>query len=206
MDLEDFFPSIKLRRVIALFKRLGYPQNVSFYLSQLCCYSKQLPQGAATSPYLSNIIATKMDARLYGLSRAYGLNYTRYADDLTFSGPKISIKTIETIKKVVEDEGFKVNPQKTRLCRSAGKRIVTGISVSGKNLTIPREYKRELKQELHYVRSFGLTSHIARRQIRNPFYIESLYGKLIFWKWVEPDNTFVNQVIPYMREMLRVKQ
>ena len=107
VDIKNFFPSISFRRVIKLFQNLGYPQNISFYLSSLCCLNEALPQGAATSPSLSNIVLRRLDNRLSGISKKSELNYTRYADDMTFSGGKISGKFFENHRK---------NYQRGRVC------------------------------------------------------------------------------------------
>ncbi len=202
MDLRDFFPSISLQRVIGVFRRLGYVPNVAFYLARICCLDDALPQGAATSPALSNLVAGRMDARLAGLTKRFGLHYTRYADDLTFSGERISLKTVEILSDVIGEEGFTVNEGKTRLCRSGGKRVVTGISVRTTEPRLPKSYKRRVRQEAYYVWRFGIRSHASKRRIRNPFYIDSIYGKLLFWKWVEPDNRFVSEFLPRIQSLL----
>jgi RNA-directed DNA polymerase len=118
LDLKDFFPSINLNRIIFVFKSLGYPNKIAFYLASICSYNESLPQGAPTSPILSNIIAKQLDKRLISLAKKYSLKFTRYADDLTFSGKKIPAKFIEYIKNIIEDEGFVVNESKTRLYKN----------------------------------------------------------------------------------------
>jgi hypothetical protein len=202
MDLADFFPSIKLNRVIAVFRHFGYPPNVAFFLARLCCVDGAIPQGAATSPALSNTIAFHMDARLSGLARACGLTYTRYADDLTFSGKLITIRFPEIVKGIVREEGFQVRDEKTHLCRSTGKRIVTGISVAGDALAVPRKYKRELRKEVHHILAHGYISHITKRKIRDPFYLDALYGRLMFWRWVEPKNPFLATALPHIEALI----
>lgn len=202
MDLEDFFPSIPIRRVIKVFRYLGYPPNVSFYLARLCCLDDALPQGAATSPALSNIIARRMDARLAGLAPKWDLQYTRYADDMAFSGSEIPTKFIKVVQEIVEDEGFRINADKTKLCRSKAKRVVTGLSVSGEELKVPRAYKRRLKQEVYYIRRFGYFSHVSKMRIKDPFYIDSIFGKLQFWKWIEPDNSFANEALEWISNVV----
>jgi hypothetical protein len=202
MDLADFFPSIRLNRVIAVFRRFGYPPNVAFYLARLCCLDDALPQGAATSPCLSNIISFRLDARLTGLAKACGLVYSRYADDLTFSGNLITIRFPEVVSTIAREEGFKVNDEKTHLCRSHGKRIVTGISVAGNKLAIPRKYKRELRQEVHHILAHGYLSHVKKCKIRDPFYLDALYGRLLFWRWVEPENPFLATALPRIHAII----
>lgn len=202
IDLKDFFPSISLSRVISIFKALGYPNNVSYCLAKMCTSDGCLPQGAATSPYLSNIAIRKVDWRLYHLCKKCGLIYTRYADDMTFSGKNIGNSFIYIVSKIVEEEGFKVNNEKTRLHRRKGRRIVTGISVNNSDPKISLDMKRDLRQQVYYVIKYGIKSHMYKRKIRDPFYIHSLYGKLQFWKWVEPQNPFLSKTISQIQSLL----
>lgn len=195
LDLKDYFPSIKINRIIFLFKSLGYPNNIAFYLASICSFEESLPQGAPTSPIISNIISKILDKRLLSLSKKFDLRYTRYADDLTFSGNKIPSKFIEYATEIISDEGFNVNESKTRLYKNDDKkikrkRIVTGISVTEDKIKIPRKYKRDLKQELHYIFVFGLQSHIRKQKIKKINYLHSIIGKVNFWISVEPDNEY----------------
>lgn len=203
LDLLDFFPSININRVIKVFKNIGYPNNISFYLAKLCCYENKLPQGASTSPILSNIILYYMDCRLKGLANSQSLECTRYADDIVFSGEYISHKIINIVESIVTDCGFKLNATKTKLSIKTGKKIVTGISVGGTSIKIPRQYKRKLRQEIYHILSKGFTSHISKRKIRNPYYLNSIYGKFNFWKQVEPNNQFVKKVEKQLYELLK---
>ena len=102
MDLADFFPSIAKPRVIKTFRRFGYPKNISFYLASICCVNNSLPQGASTSPILSNIIAKRFDKRLFALAKKYNLKYTRYADDLTFSGIHIPLNFLGIVEDIMD--------------------------------------------------------------------------------------------------------
>lgn len=205
MDLKDFFPSIKLNRIIYIFKQLGYPNNISFFLASICCYDERLPQGAPTSPVLSNIVAIKLDKRLISLSKKYNLKYTRYADDLTFSGPSIPAKFIEYVNDIIQSEGFETNTNKTRLYKNRSKRIVTGISVSESVIKIPRSYKRDLKLELNYIKKYGLNSHVTKKKIRKSNYLYSIIGKVNFWLSVEPNNEYAIQSKEMLIKELFVK-
>lgn len=187
MDLENFFPSIPINWVINLFSKLGYAKNISFYLASLCCYEGYLNQGSATSPYLTNILLRSFDGRLDKLSIKYNVKYTRYADDLTFSGDYIPHKFIDIVTEMVEKYGLRVNTLKTNLHLNPGKRIVTGISVANTEIKLPRETKRELKKEIYYISKYGFVSHVSKKKINNPVYIDSLYGKIQFWLQVEPN-------------------
>lgn len=190
VDLKDFFPSININRIIYIFKQLGYPNNVAFYLSSICCYENYLPQGAPTSPSLSNLVSRKLDSRLIKLAKKFNLKFTRYADDLTFSGDLIPTKFIEYIESIIKDEGFEINDSKTRLYKNKGKRIVTGISVADNEIKVPRNYKRKLKLELNFIKKYGLESHLSKKKIRKHNYLFSIAGKVNFWLSVEPKNNY----------------
>jgi len=193
LDLKDFFPSINFNRIIYIFKTLGYPNEIAFYLASICSYNECLPQGAPTSPIISNIVAKQLDKRLISLAKKYNLKYTRYADDLTFSGDRVPTILIDYISNIVKDEGFEVNKLKTRFYRDNSKRIVTGISVLGEELKIPREYKRNLHQELNFIFKYGFESHVKKMKIRSSSYLFSILGKINFWLMVEPNNDFAKE-------------
>lgn len=203
MDLADFFHSIPIARVIKVFRALGYPKSISVYMAKICCLHNRLPQGAATSPTLSNTIAFRLDKRLSALARRLGLTYTRYADDITLSGEFISHKTIGFIETIVTSEGFAIRPEKTRLTVGDGRKVVTGISISGGRLRPCKEFRRNVSQHAHFVIKHGLYSHVAKAKIRDPYFLDSLHGKLLFWKWIEPKNTVVVEQCRRIAEILR---
>lgn len=199
IDLEDFFPSIKINQVINVFKSLGYTQMVSFYLASICCYEDSLPQGAPTSPVLSNIIAKHMDNRLMKFARRFQFKYTRYADDLAFSGERITAKHLEYITGIIESCGFIINEDKTLLKQSKQRRIITGLSIAGEQIRLPREYKRNLKLEIHHILKNGWVLHMRNRRIKNPDYQRVIVGKINFWLSVEPENEFAKRALEQLK-------
>ena len=197
MDIHDFFFSIRSRRVKKTFEKIGYPENVSKVLGVLCCLYRHLPQGAPTSPALSNIVGYEMDKKLAALAAEYGLTYTRYADDLTFSGdvfPKEQI--IPRIKQIIRDEKFEPNHKKTRFINEYGRKIITGVSVSsGAKLTIPKARKREIRKNVYFILTKGLAEHQRRIGSSDPVYLKRLTGELCYWRSIEPDNAYVSDSI-----------
>jgi retron-type reverse transcriptase len=178
VDLKDFFPSISNKRVISIFRNFGYAPNVSYYLTKLCCQNEALPQGAATSPYLSNIIATTLDLRLSALSDKLNLTYTRYADDISISGDEIRPSLLGTIRSIIESEGFALNNDKTVIVRRSGKKLVTGISVAGENLRLSKSYKREIRKIVYFIEKYGLESHMEKTGEFYPVYLDRVKGKI----------------------------
>lgn len=193
IDIKDFFPSIDIRRIVWIFKQCGYARDVSFYLARLCTLDGKLPQGSAASPALSNITFNKTDRRLAALANCWKVKYTRYADDLTFSGQYIPSKFIDIVYEILQSEGFTPNKEKTRLIGPKGRKIVTGVSVSGNMLKLPKATKRQVRKEAYYLWRMGFEHHTKQIGSYDPIYAERLLGKLAFWRQIEPGNQYVNQ-------------
>jgi retron-type reverse transcriptase len=188
MDFKNFFPSIKKRRVIALFKSLGFSGKVSLYLASICCLNDRLPQGAPTSPYLSNLICKYFDFRMSGLAAKKGWVYTRYADDIAISGGGVAFGLSKFVERIASEEGFAINKKKTKLYPVGARRVLTGIVLGDDSVSVPRSYKRELSKVVYYVEKFGLLSHVSKIRKKQPLLLDSLRGKIGFWRFVEPGN------------------
>ena len=203
MDIHDFFGSIQSPRVRQTFKKIGYPENVSKVLGALCCLHRHLPQGAPTSPALSNIVGYEMDRKLAALAAEYGVTYTRYADDLTFSGdvfPKEQI--IPQVKRIIRDEKFEPNHKKTHFMNQSSRKIITGVSVaSGVKLTIPKSKKREIRKNVYFILTKGLAEHQRRIGSHDPAYLKRLIGMLCYWRAIEPDNTYASDSIAALKRL-----
>lgn len=199
IDLQDFFPSIKIQRIIQVFRNCGYPQRIAYMLARICCLNNVLPQGACTSPYLANIISKRLDTRLYSFCKKFDLNYTRYADDITISGSKINWKQCEYVIKIIENEGFIVNLGKTKLI-SGSKKIITGISINSTSPKLPRNTKRTLRHNAYIVLNMSKDNYMNTLFKQNPTYIESLIGKFSYWLYIEKENTYVKEIIKKLKE------
>ncbi len=183
VDLKNFFLNTRLSRVHGVFRSLGYPWAVARILTSLCSsstprsvfarlpvgrrhdwltqkifQSPHLPQGAPTSPALANLAAWHLDVRIFGLAKAFGARYTRYADDLAFSGDQEFALKIEpflvAVESIARDEGFALNSRKTHIMRRGGCQRVTGIVVN-EHLNVPRAAYDALKATLHNCRKNG---------------------------------------------------
>jgi len=203
VDIADFFGSIKKYRIIKAFEKIGYPSNISKVLAELCILEGKLPQGAATSPTLSNIIAYDMDVKLASIAQKNNLTYTRYADDITFSGKDFDFELIlSLIYNIVKEEKFIIQRKKTRFLTEKKRKIVTGISVSsGEKMTIPKAKKREIRKNIHYILTKGITEHQRFINSTDPSYLKRLIGYLNFWLMVEPDNEYVKKSIAALRKI-----
>ena len=176
MDLKDFFPSITFPRVRGFFESLGYNPGVATVLALLCTDAprarvtldgktqhvvighRALPQGACTSPDLSNVIAGKLDARLAGLARSFGYDYTRYADDLVFSTDvedTAATIVVSAARRICTAEGFVVNSLKTRTMRAPNRQVVTGLLVNS-SVRLTRRDLRRIRAFLHRCETHGI--------------------------------------------------
>ncbi len=177
LDLKDFFPNISYRRVRGLFVALGYSLAIASALALLCTeYDRKavdrrgqrvyvtlgertLVQGAPTSPALANLVTRRLDKRLDGMARKLGLTYTRYADDLTFSGNDYGkiFAAQELAKQIIADEGFQVHDEKTRIYRQSNRQMVTGIVVNERT-NVPRDLRRQVRAILNNAQKTGLAA------------------------------------------------
>jgi len=211
LDLRDFFVSVPASRVHALFRTLGYPWAVARLLTGLCTVTTpvevraelppdqryralpgralaapHLPQGAPTSPALANSAARRMDTRLAALARKMEAAYSRYADDITFSGPRRIVfegatPLMEIAGEIAAEEGFTLNPAKTRVQGRGARQTVTGLVVN-RHLNIRRDAYDRLKAVLHNCRLKGPAS---QNRDRRPDFRAHLDGRVA---WVEAVN------------------
>jgi RNA-directed DNA polymerase len=222
IDLEEFFPSINFGRVRGLFMaepfRLG-PAAASLF-AQLCAYRNGLPQGAPTSPALSNFIAADLDRRLARLARESNVRYTRYADDITFSsnqqtlpqtlivsghaGSGSGVQVAEPLERAITASGFAINQKKVRLQTRHQRQSVTGLNVNSK-ANVTRARIRQLRAMLHAWEKFGIgpaarehfIKHRGMLKLPNDpprAYRDVVYGQLAFIKMVRgaDDPVFLN--------------
>lgn len=198
-DLRDFFGSVSADRVLATFRRLGYAHEVAQMLTSLCTLRGSLPQGAPTSPDLANAAAVRMDHRLAALAAAREFTYTRYADDLTFSGSGIEAPASRrAIEHIIRDSGFRPNAAKTAHLSQATRQRVTGIVVNAR-LNWPRDTRRWLRQEIHYLEKYGHAEHAERRGYGQANYREFIYGHVYALHSVRPD-----EATPYLERLDQV--
>jgi RNA-directed DNA polymerase len=201
LDLQDFFTSLTRARVRAILLTAGYPESVAEILANLLTHStpadvlrtcpvklnretsdrfrqRHLPQGASTSPALANLCAFRLDCRLAGLAESLNVNYTRYADDLVFSGDFKGVRAAErfhvTVCRIALEEGFVVNTRKTRIMRRSVSQRAAGLVLNEKQ-NVPRKNYDNLKAILHNCVTQGVAS-----QTREPveLFLARLEGRI----------------------------
>ena len=205
LDMKDFFPSIALHRVKGLFKAMGYSEQIATILGLLCTEpdvdevildgqkyfaqkgERKLPQGAPTSPAITNVICYKLDRRFEGLAKKERWAYTRYADDLTFSANGKAAQNVNRIlwsaQQIVEDEGFTLHPDKVRVMRKGNKQEVTGIIVNDK-MGVDRKTLRKFRALLHQIEQNG----IEGKKWGNGHILNTIQGYANFVAQVKPEQ------------------
>lgn len=188
IDIKNFFPSITYSKIFKLFIYIGYNREVSHLLTQLCTnYKNVLPQGAPTSPTISNLVNIKLDKRLNSFAQTIGGTYTRYADDITISTESNPMRYLETIKKIINDEGYTINNKKTRLQKSGMQQVVTGLIVN-KKISVKKEIRKELDNAIYYISKYGIQDHMIHIKCDKSFYKEHLFGLAYFVKMVNAEK------------------
>lgn len=211
LDLEGFFHSISFRQVYRAIDQAlersplvgkhylnefdrpcrsdgTYNQVLSFYFAHFCTWRGCLPQGAPTSPHLSNLVFYPLDEALLGYCKRNGITYTRYSDDLFFSALQLSVgDLLRFVRPLLSAHGFRLNEQKTQIVGPGGRKQLAGVVVSNK-LQARRELRRQLRQVFYYIGRFGLDSHLERvgEQQAPDAYLRQLIGRVGFVLQINP--------------------
>jgi RNA-directed DNA polymerase len=188
LDLENFFPSITIDGVEKIFSKLGYCNSISNLLAKLCTRNGTLPQGAPTSPTLSNLIFIDADEMIANYCIQKKIRYTRYADDLSFSGDFDEKELFVVVKGIIEKMKFKINTAKTKLMTPGNRQTVTGIVVNEKPQVVFHK-RNELRQAMYYIQKFGIDEHREYREINQRNFLEHLLGKINFVLQINPKDT-----------------
>jgi retron-type reverse transcriptase len=190
LDVFKFFdhaiyPLVKEK----VFPAERYSERNRVLLALLCTYRDALPQGAPTSPAISNILLREFDLAVGAWCGQRGIAFTRYCDDMTFSGDFDPEAVIPTVKSELRKLGFFLNDRKTTVVRAGRCQLVTGLVVN-ERLGLPAEYLRDLRQELYYCRKYGLRSHMVWRGLEGTpeQYAAKLLGRVAYALSVEPEN------------------
>lgn len=153
LDLKDFFPSISLDKIVYLWHQLNWDEQTTKILTHICCHNYSLPQGAPTSPILSNLVNRKFDIRLYNLANRFYGTYTRYADDITLSFPQFGANEKYCLKQcfqIIREEGYTIQKKKKiRIQRAHHRQTATGLIVN-QHVNLPRETRKLIRAMQHY--------------------------------------------------------
>ena len=198
LDVENFFGTIQYGCIYEVYRTIGYSKALATLLAKLCTYKGYLPQGAPTSPMLSNLVMKRIDDLLWSYCKSRKIIYTRYADDLTFSGDSVHIgHLISYVEQVLMQRYLHLNTNKTKIMGRGTKQSVTGIVVNEK-VQVSKTYRDKIRQEIYYCIKYGLESHMQRctnkpQWIKSTHqYIQHLLGKVEFVLQINPrDRMFI---------------
>lgn len=181
LDIKDFFENINFIDVYnACFSIEYFPKSVGMILTYLCTYQDHLIQGAPTSAYISNLVMKDFDNVIGEWCDSNNISYTRYSDDMTFSGNFNPSEIITKVRKMLSKLGLELNNDKIHAIKKSANQNVTGLVVNEKVQTSSK-YRKKIRQEVYYIKKYGISSHLKRLNIQDKDkYLNSLYGKISY--------------------------
>ncbi len=206
-DIKDFFGSVKYVSVYHVFKSVGYSESVSTLLANLCCLRGHIMQGACTSPALSNLCFAVIDEKISAFCAERSITYTRYSDDMTFSGDFAPSELITYLRSLLKFYGFTMNDKKTKVLYRHHRQTVTGAVVNERPQP-SKEYRRRIRQEVYFIRKYGVLGHMDRLKDNKCYvspinYLESLIGRMNYVLQYTPDD---EEMLSWMDEIDKIEQ
>ena len=194
LDIKNFFENISFVDVYnSCFSIEYFPKSVGMILTFLCTYEDHLTQGSPTSAYISNLVMKEFDKSLGDWCELMDISYTRYSDDMTFSGKFNPSELIIKVRKMLYKLGLELNNDKIHIVHKSSSQNVTGIIVNEK-MQVSIKYRNKIRQEIYYIKKFGLISHLKKRKISidKEKYLNMLYGRILYVLQInENDNKFI---------------
>ncbi len=214
LDIVGFFDSITYPKVYNAFKEYTpYSKPVMTLFSNLCCYQGHLPQGSCISPALSNLCFLSCDKEIEKYCNINNITYTRYSDDMTFSGDFNPGKLIKFVRGFLLSRNFILNDEKTKILPQGTRQIVTGITVNRK-LQVPKYTRKRIRQEIYFIRQYGVVAHM--RKINDPkfikdnrllkrTYLQSLEGRINYGLHINPKDSELMEYKNFVLQLMRPK-
>ena len=194
LDIKDFFENISFLDIYnSCFPIEYFPKSVGMILTYLCTYDNHLTQGSPTSAYISNLVMKEFDEELGNWCNLRNISYTRYSDDMTFSGAFNPSELITKVRKMLYKLGLELNNDKIHIVYKSSSQNVTGIVVNEK-MQVNVKYRNKIRQEIYYIKKFGLSSHLKKCNINIDLkrYLNILYGKILYVLQInENDKEFI---------------
>ena len=217
LDISHFFDSITFGMVYRVFsEQMQYPREGATLLANLCCLNGRLPQGACTSPCLSNLVFAGADREFLAYCEQNGLSYSRYSDDLSFSGDAVDVGALLAFaRQTLRKHGFRLNDKKTHVDGRGRQHKVTGV-VCNEKLSAPAAYRRQLRQEMYYLKKHGVREHLAHRgdarftaddgMADAEAYLFSLLGRISFVLQVDPGREEFREYCEIVKQYLKQEE
>ena len=194
LDIKDFFENISFLDIYnSCFPIEYFPKSVGMILTYLCTYDNHLTQGSPTSAYISNLVMKEFDEELGNWCNLRNISYTRYSDDMTFSGAFYPSELITKVRKMLYKLGLELNNDKIHIVYKSSSQNVTGIVVNEK-MQVNVKYRNKIRQEIYYIKKFGLSSHLKKCDINidSKRYLNILYGRVLYVLQInENDKEFI---------------
>lgn len=194
LDIKDFFENISFLDIYnSCFPIEYFPKSVGMILTYLCTYDNHLTQGSPTSAYISNLVMKEFDEELGNWCNLRNISYTRYSDDMTFSGAFNPSELITKVRKMLYKLGLELNNDKIHIVYKSSSQNVTGIVVNEK-MQVNVKYRNKIRQEIYYIKKFGLSSHLKKCDINidSKRYLNILYGRVLYVLQInENDKEFI---------------
>lgn len=201
LDIKGFYDHLTDWMVFQFFLENGYDEAVAMMLTGLCCVKGCLPQGAPTSAALSNLLMLNFDEKVGMYCRTKKIRYTRYADDMTFSGDFDELEIIRFVRENLRLMGLRLNTKKTRVRRQGQQQEVTGIVVNYK-AQLPKSIRKEIRKNMYYIQKFGLESHLDYIGMERKNYLEHLFGQISYALFINPKDQELKR---YKQELLEYR-
>ena len=205
LDIKDFFENISFVDIYnSCFPIEYFPKSVGILLTHLCTFDEHLTQGSPTSAYISNLVMKDFDEVLGAWCEENDISYTRYSDDMTFSGNFSPSEIIIKVRKMLYKLGLQLNNDKIHVVNKSSCQNVTGIVVNEKP-QVNSKYRKEIRQEIYYIKKFGLESHLnsSKYNLDSKSYINSLYGRILYILQINNND---NEFKEYKQFILKLKK
>lgn len=203
LDIIDFFENIEYPLIYeTCFNESYFPKTIGHLLTHLCTYESRLPQGSPTASYISNIVMKDFDEELGLWCKDNNIDYTRYSDDMTFSGDFNPSIIIKKVRKMLYKLNLKINNKKIKVISNSQQQNITGIVVN-KKLQISSKYRNIIRQSIYYTKKHGLESHLSKINYEETpnKYLNTLYGKIIYILSIDPNNKEFIEYKKYIKEL-----
>lgn len=194
LDIINFFDNIEYYDIYrTCFSKEYFPPSVGHLLTNLCTYESRLPQGAPTSAYISNLVLKEFDEEIGTWCDLHNISYTRYSDDMTFSGDFNPQEIIKKVRHHLNYLNLKLNNKKIKVISNSKEQRVTGLIVN-KKINVPKKYRNQIRQEIYYLKKYGLKSHLQKinYQAKPINYLNSILGRLNYMISISPNETIIN--------------
>ena len=187
-----------------VFNSKMFSEQNRILLTNLCGINDSLPQGAPTSPAISNILLYDFDIEVGHWCNNRKIAYTRYCDDMTFSGNFNADEVVDFVREKLKENGFLLKKEKTVTANQSQRQSVTGVIVN-EILNVPAEYRRKLRQELYYCKKFGIESHLEHinSTLSKEEFINHLLGKIRYVTYINPSDNEMKEYRDWLTNAMK---